>query len=114
MPGFNGIVTLGGTRQYESYNMELDKYDSLSIRERCESLLPTLSKATVVREVVGLRPHRSGSVRVECELIKDLHGKLLRVIHCYGHSGYGVTSAPGTAKYAVELLKTSRQMRGKL
>ncbi|XP_055310318.1 D-aspartate oxidase isoform X2 [Sitodiplosis mosellana] len=102
LPGFGGIVTLGGTRQYESYNMQIDKYDSLSIRERCESLLPSLAKATVVREAVGLRPYRS-SVRVESELLTDSNGQQLRVIHNYGHGGYGVTTAPGTAAYAVQL-----------
>lgn len=113
LPGFNGIVTLGGTRQYESYNLEVDKYDTLSIRERCESLLPSLAKAPVVREAVGLRPYRS-SVRVESELITDSNGKLLRVIHNYGHGGYGVTSAPGTAIAAVNLLDIVRQSRSKL
>lgn len=84
LPGFDGIVTLGGTRQYESYNLQIDKYDSLAIRERCESLLPSLAKATVVRERVGLRPYRS-SVRVESELLTDSKGQSLRVIHNYGH-----------------------------
>lgn len=106
-------MTLGGTRQYESYNMQIDKYDSLSIRERCESLVPSLASANVVRDAVGLRPYRS-SVRVECELINDFQGKLLRVIHNYGHGGYGVTTSPGTAAYAVQLLKMARQSRGKL
>lgn len=113
LPGFNGTVTLGGTRQYESYNMEIDQYDSLSIRKRCESLLPSLANATVVREAVGLRPYRS-FVRVESELLTDSQGKLLRIIHNYGHGGYGVTSSPGTAAYAVQLLNMTRQSRSKL
>lgn len=102
LPGFGGIVTLGGTRQYESYNSQIDKYDSLSIRERCNALVPSLVTATVVREAVGLRPYRS-SVRVESELLTDFNGQSLRVIHNYGHGGYGVTTAPGTAAYAVHL-----------
>lgn len=113
LPGFNGITTLGGTRQYESYNMQVDKYDSLSIRERCESLVPSLASANIVRHAVGLRPYRS-SVRVECELMNDHQGKLLRVIHNYGHGGYGVSTSPGTASYAVQLLKMARQSRSKL
>lgn len=140
LPGFNGTVTLGGTRQYESYNMQIDKYDAMSIRERCESLVPSLANANVVRQAVGLRPYRS-SVRVECELIKDVHGNWLRCIHHYGHGGYGVTSSPGrlgknsftvlsyllriinsfistfhlgTAAYAVQLLQMARQSRAKL
>lgn len=104
LPGFGGIVTLGGTRQYESYNLQIDKYDSMSIRERCEMLLPSLKNATIVREAVGLRPYRS-SVRVDIELLTDSKGQSLNVIHNYGHGGYGVTTSPGTAIYAVHLLR---------
>lgn len=113
LPGLNGNVTLGGTRQYDSYNIQIDKFDSLSIRERCESLLPSLANAPVVCESVGLRPYRS-SVRVESELVTDLNGKSLLIIHNYGHGGYGVTSAPGTAIAAVDLLNTARKNRSKL
>lgn len=74
--------------------MQIDKYDAMSIRERCESLVPSLANANIVRQAVGLRPYRS-SVRVECELIKDVHGNWLRCIHHYGHGGYGVTASPG-------------------
>lgn len=111
IPGFDGTVTLGGTRQYESWNLEPDKYDSLAIRDRCESLVPGLRKAPVVREAVGLRPHRS-SVRVEMEIIRDSADNAVRVIHNYGHGGYGVTTSPGTAKHAVELAKRMHGMSG--
>lgn len=104
LPGFDGIVTLGGTRQYESYNLNVDKYDSLAIRERCDALLPSLKMAPVVREAVGLRPYRC-AVRVEADIIKDTEGNSLICIHNYGHGAYGVTSSPGTANYAVELAK---------
>lgn len=104
IPGFNGIITLGGTHQYESYNLNVDKYDSLSIRERCNALLPSLKTAPVVREAVGLRPYRS-NVRVESEILTDSKGNQLKCVHNYGHGAYGVTSSPGTAKYAVELAK---------
>lgn len=109
IPGFDGIITLGGTRQYENYNLNVDKYDSLAIRERCEALLPRLKTAPVVREAVGLRPHRN-EVRVELEIITDTEGNSLKCVHNYGHGAYGVTSSPGTAKYAVELAK---QMLGR-
>lgn len=87
VPGFDGTVTLGGTRQYESYNLQIDKYDSMSIRERCTALVPSLKDAPLVREAVGLRPHRS-QVRVECERIHDLNGNPLNIIHNYGHGKY--------------------------
>lgn len=91
-PGFNGVVTLGGVRQYESYNLNVSKYDSLDIRERCESLVPSLRDAVYMREAVGLRPHRS-TVRVEKEILTSAHnGQVVKCIHNYGHGGYGVTS----------------------
>lgn len=104
LPGFNGVVTLGGTRQYESYNVNINKFDSMDIRERCESLLPSLVGAQVVREAVGLRPHRS-SVRVETDILRDARGNTGKCVHNYGHGGYGITAAPGTAVYAVRLVK---------
>lgn len=97
IPGMDGNATLGGCRQYDSYNMEEDKYDSASIWERCCDLVPSLKKAKVIGHKVGLRPHRV-PVRVEREV---MHG--LSVVHCYGHGGYGVMVAPGTAKTAVQI-----------
>jgi len=104
IPGFHGVVTLGGTRQYESYNLNVNKYDTIDIRERCENLVPSLAGAEVVREAVGLRPHRS-SVRVETEGIHGADGNVVKCVHNYGHGGYGVTTSPGTALYAVKLVK---------
>ncbi|GAB0092236.1 D-aspartate oxidase [Sergentomyia squamirostris] len=109
IPGIEG-VTLGGTRQFDSYNLNLCKYDSASIRERCQDLLPSLRGAPVIRESVGLRPHRD-PVRVEVEFFKSPNGKPMRVIHNYGHGASGVTTSPGTAKYAVSLVRDA--MSGK-
>ncbi|KAI4469952.1 d-amino acid oxidase [Holotrichia oblita] len=102
IPGFNS-VTLGGCRQYDSYNLNVDKYDSLSIKERCEAFLPSLKGAEVVGERVGLRPHRD-PVRIEKEII-TVNGKRMKIVHNYGHGGYGVTVAPGTSIYAAKLAK---------
>lgn len=114
IPGFNGAVTLGGTRQYESYNMQVDKYDTLSIRERCQALVPSLSKAPLLRQAVGLRPYRS-QVRVDIEPMHDSNGNRLNIVHHYGHGGYGVTTSPGTSAYAIQLLRQMlSQSRSKL
>ncbi|XP_018329807.1 D-aspartate oxidase-like [Agrilus planipennis] len=102
IPGFEG-VTLGGCRQYDSYNLEVDKYDGLAIKERCESLLPELKNARVIGQRVGLRPHRS-VVRVEKEIVMS-KGKRQKIVHNYGHGGYGVMVSPGTAIHAVKLIK---------
>lgn len=103
VPGFEG-VTLGGCRQYDSYDLKVSKYDSMAIRERCQSMLPALKSAPVLRELVGLRPHRD-PVRVEMEVVKSAGGNSSKIVHNYGHGGYGVTTAPGTAKYAVGLVR---------
>ncbi|XP_046652866.1 D-aspartate oxidase-like [Daphnia pulicaria] len=101
IPGIE-YVTLGGCRQFDSFKEEVDKYDSASIWERCTELLPNLKSAEVIREVAGLRPHRT-PVRVEKDVFITSSGKRLDIVHHYGHGGYGVTTAPGTAKYAVQL-----------
>lgn len=102
IPRSDGVI-LGGCRHYDSYDMSISKYDSAAIKERCFKMIPSLQKARVIKESVGLRPHRS-VVRVEPELLNTGLGKI-KVVHNYGHGGYGVTSAPGTAKYAVKLVR---------
>ncbi|XP_068624295.1 D-aspartate oxidase [Battus philenor] len=97
IPGFDGIATLGGVRQYDSYNMEVCKYDAAAILERCCDMLPALKNAEIVAHKVGLRPHRV-PVRVAPEIINGV-----KVVHCYGHGGYGVMCAPGTAMDAVSI-----------
>ncbi|KAK9297031.1 hypothetical protein QLX08_009128 [Tetragonisca angustula] len=104
IPGFNGVVTLGGSRYFGSESTKLCPYESKAIRERCENLLPSLKKAELVKEEVGLRPHRENNVRVEVEHIVNGLSKAI-LVHNYGHGGYGVCTAPGTAKYAVQLAK---------
>ncbi|XP_071454372.1 D-aspartate oxidase isoform X2 [Hetaerina americana] len=34
-----------------------------------------------------------------------IRGQVIKVVHNYGHGGYGVTTAPGTAKHAVNLFR---------
>ncbi|XP_047531842.1 D-aspartate oxidase [Vanessa atalanta] len=97
IPGLDGVATLGGVRQYDSYNREVCKHDTAAILERCYELLPFLKKSEIVAEKVGLRPHRV-PVRVEPEIIDGV-----KVVHCYGHGGYGVMCAPGTALDAVKM-----------
>ncbi|XP_054285676.1 D-aspartate oxidase-like [Macrosteles quadrilineatus] len=99
IPGSGGVVTLGGSRHYDSHHTEACGHDAAAIRERCLALVPSLATATTLGTWTGLRPHRD-TVRVQAERVGNL-----TVIHNYGHGGYGVTAAPGTAKYAVHLLQ---------
>lgn len=102
LPGIDS-VTLGGCRQYESWDLNVNKYDGLKIKEQCERLVPSLKDAEVIGHKVGLRPHRS-VVRVEKER-KNINGNIVKIVHNYGHGGYGVTAAPGTALYACNLVQ---------
>jgi D-aspartate oxidase len=103
VPGFNS-VTLGGCRNYESYDMNVSVHDTAAIKERCEGLVPGLKTAEIKDVRVGLRPHRD-PCRVEIEFQEVPNRGIQRIVHQYGHGGYGVTTAPGTAKYAVKLVR---------
>lgn len=85
LPGFKS-VTLGGCRNFDSYDETWSKYDGDAIRERCEKLLPSLKNAKVVAKRVGLRPHRD-PVRVEVEFKQRSDGSLQKIVHNYGHGG---------------------------
>lgn len=103
VPGFSS-VTLGGCRNFESYDMQVSQYDTAAIKERCEALVLGLKKCAVKEVRVGLRPHRD-PCRVETEFIDIPNRGVMRLVHNYGHGGYGVTVAPGTAKYAAKLVR---------
>ncbi|KAK9891817.1 hypothetical protein WA026_016615 [Henosepilachna vigintioctopunctata] len=102
IPSFDNIV-LGGCRHFESYNLAPNHYDALSMREKCEHLIPSLKNATLVEHKVGLRPFRLVT-RVEQEY-KPCSGRNMKIVHNYGHGGSGITLAPGTSLNAVQLVK---------
>jgi len=95
IPGMD-YVTLGGCRQYDNYNKDIDLQDSRGIWQRTTSLIPTLKKSQIVCEAVGLRPFRT-AVRVEKESKVLSNGSKLNIVHHYGHCGYGVLASPGSA-----------------
>lgn len=71
------MVTLGGSRSFDSENMKLCPHESAAIREKCEGFIPALKKAKTLREEVGLRPHRENNVRVEAERIANGSSKAI-------------------------------------
>ncbi|KAK7074694.1 hypothetical protein SK128_019903 [Halocaridina rubra] len=112
LPGFD-LITVGGTRQFDSYNDELCPHDAAAIWERAIAILPSLKEGEIVRQWVGLRPYRP-MVRVEKEIMTFNNGKKLKVVHNYGHGGYGVMSSPGTSMHAVALVKELLQPKSLL
>ncbi|KAM6912431.1 D-aspartate oxidase [Xenentodon cancila] len=105
-PGIHS-VTIGGTRQEGDWRLQVDEGDSRSILERCSRLEPSLKNARVLSEWVGLRPGRRNP-RLERELVQ-LRGRRVPVVHNYGHGGWGVTLAWGTAVDVLELVRQSVQ-----
>ncbi|MEQ2172647.1 hypothetical protein GOODEAATRI_023262, partial [Goodea atripinnis] len=101
-PGIHS-VTIGGTRQEGDWRLHVDKGDTDGILDRCSRLEPSLKKAKVLSEWVGLRPSRRNP-RVEREWLQ-LQGRMVPVVHNYGHGGWGVTIAWGTALDALELVR---------
>lgn len=105
-PGIHG-VTVGGTRQRGDWRLQVDQGDSKDILERCCRLEPSLRKAKVLSERVGLRPSRK-CPRVEREVVQ-LGGRRVPVVHNYGHGAWGVTFAWGTARDAMGLVQQCLQ-----
>ncbi|KAM8915432.1 D-aspartate oxidase isoform 1-T4 [Spinachia spinachia] len=101
-PGIHS-VTIGGTRQEGDWRLQVDEGESKRIVERCSALEPSISKASVLSQWVGLRPGRRNP-RVEREVVQ-LRGRRVPVVHNYGHGGFGVTLAWGTALDALGLVR---------
>ncbi|KAM9355754.1 D-aspartate oxidase [Pholidichthys leucotaenia] len=101
-PGIHS-VTIGGTRQERDWRLHGDEGDAKGILERCSRFEPSLSKAKILSEWVGLRPGRRNP-RVEKEMVQ-LQRHRVPVVHNYGHGGYGVALAWGTAQDALGLVK---------
>lgn len=63
--------------------------------------LPDLGSDRVLKYVAGIRPFRTGRVRIEAEELGDQ-----TLIHNYGHGGAGVTLSWGSAAEVVRLVES--------
>ncbi|CAF0973945.1 unnamed protein product [Rotaria sp. Silwood1] len=97
-------IVLGGTRQLDNDNTQVDLNDKDGIWQRCLRLCPSLAKAEFLWDWAGLRPNRE-PIRVETEIIKHGNKKLL-VVHNYGHGGNGISLSWGTAVDAARLFSS--------
>jgi D-amino-acid oxidase len=88
---------LGGTNDI-SEDRVADRRTTAQIISECERVL-LRSAPPILRERVGLRPARSGGVRVTAEKMRD--GRT--VIHNYGHGGSGFTLSWGCAHRVLDL-----------
>ncbi|XP_019727797.1 D-aspartate oxidase [Hippocampus comes] len=106
-PG-SGYVTVGGTRQEGDWRLAVDPGDTEAILERCTRLEPSLCRGRVLGQWVGLRPSRRNP-RVERAGQRLGGGRGAHVVHNYGHGGYGVSLAWGTAVDATGLVRSCLQ-----
>lgn len=94
-------VVLGGTFQLNNWSTTSNESDTRKILRMCSKALPALEHVRHGKVQVGLRPYRDAGVRLEYE--KTYDG--MNIIHCYGHSGSGVTLSWGCAKDVVNIVK---------
>ncbi|MDX3242963.1 FAD-dependent oxidoreductase [Streptomyces sp. ME18-1-4] len=98
------VVILGGTSDWDSWDLRPDAAAALDIVRRCVAVEPALADAAVIAHRVGLRPVRP-RVRLETE---HRDGTLL--LHNYGHGGAGLTLSWGCAREAADLLRAAEEL----
>jgi D-amino-acid oxidase len=89
--------------QEHNWSTESDGQDAAGVWERCCRLWPEVRNSKVIAKKAGLRPGRSGGVRLELDAAPTKRGASL--IHNYGHSGSGHTLHWGCAQEVVQLAK---------
>ncbi|MFM9705510.1 FAD-dependent oxidoreductase [Streptomyces galilaeus] len=97
------VVVLGGTSDWDTWDMRPDVTSALDIVRRCAAVEPSLVDVPVLAHRVGLRPVRP-RVRLETE---NRGGAML--IHNYGHGGAGVTLSWGCAREVEDRLRAVKE-----
>ena len=97
------FVVVGGIKQTGNEDLTPRDVDTNAIWDRACTLVPSLRKAQILGEWVGLRPMRK-PLRLESEVMQFDNGAL-NVVHNYGHGGEGISLSWGTAAHAVRLAK---------
>lgn len=101
IPNINAVV-LGGTQQ-RSFDTTLCEDDNKLFRSNIFKIVPSFADSKVIKVACGLRPVRS-KIRLEEECMKLSNGKLMKIVHNYGHGGAGITLSVGCAKQAANLV----------
>ncbi|GLY29699.1 D-amino-acid oxidase [Kineosporia sp. NBRC 101731] len=96
-------VVLGGTVEPHQYGTTPDPEVTAAILERCRALVPELAHARVLGQAVGLRPGRTGGIRLE---VGPGPRSGTHVVHTYGHGGAGVTLAWGCADEVARIIQS--------
>lgn len=116
-----GGTVLGGCLQAGRWESQPDPNLAIRIMRRaldiCPQLVPQgkgIEALQVVRHSVGLRPMRTGGIRVESEIIDGRGGKKVPVVHNYGHGGYGYQTSYGAAQAVARLVQDALMSKAKL
>ncbi|KAL4919812.1 hypothetical protein BDW62DRAFT_178498 [Aspergillus aurantiobrunneus] len=113
-----GGTILGGCYQKHQWDPLPDPNLAVRIMKRAISISPELvaqgqgiEGLDIIRHGVGLRPLRDGGPRIEAEKINGV-----KVVHNYGHGGFGYQASYGCATETVRLVKETLQdkVRAKL
>ncbi len=92
-------TVLGGTAEWHINHETVETGAVDLILRGNQRILPHLSRDLVKRTFAGLRPYRTGTIRLESQ---NVNGK--QIIHNYGHGGSGYTLCWGSAHLALELV----------
>ncbi|RDA85910.1 hypothetical protein CP532_2721 [Ophiocordyceps camponoti-leonardi (nom. inval.)] len=101
-----GGTILGGTFDPDNWASEPDPNIAIRIMTRAVEVCPNLAGGkgidglSIIRHGVGLRPYRRDGARIETEITADG----LRIVHNYGHAGWGYQASYGCAERVVELV----------
>jgi len=110
-----GGCVLGGCYQKGSWESQPDPSMAIRIMKRCADLCPDLTdgggieRLSIIRHGVGLRPVRDDGPRVEKDVIEGI-----KVVHQYGHGGFGYQSSYGSADAARKLVDQALGHHAKL
>ena len=92
LPRGDGTVICGGTYEDNNWSLDLNDIDTENeIWNKCTTLVPLLKKGKILGQSCGLRPTRHGGTRFEFDSIDN------KILHCYGHSGWGFQCSWGVA-----------------
>ncbi|GAU96389.1 hypothetical protein RvY_07844 [Ramazzottius varieornatus] len=98
------LVVVGGTRQKDNWSLDFSVEDREAYMQRASAYLPSIRKAEIIREWVGLRPGRP-FVRLETEMLQLPGDKVLPLVHNYGHGGNGIALSWGCGRHTARLVR---------
>eukprot|EP00118_Oscarella_pearsei_P014503 m.124435 g.124435 ORF g.124435 m.124435 type:complete len:282 (+) comp37849_c0_seq9:591-1436(+) len=106
------FVVLGGTKQHGNWDRTVNPEDRKYILDQCYKIEPSLQKAPIVGEWVGLRPGRKSGPRVQLENF-TCGDSSIQVVHNYGHGGSGLTYHWGCAEEVTKLAYKALRVLGR-